>query len=94
MINNNPAKEGLKTDTDFPINVVCPECCAAVTAKCHHNKLPLLFNGNRQMKDETIFVNWFHFSRVELAKEKGFDSICIYTGIPTQDCDCHLGEYD
>ena len=47
--------------TDFPLKVVCPDCHAAITAKCTQRKL-----------DGFEFVNWFHFSRIQKARDLGF----------------------
>jgi hypothetical protein len=69
MINRQPAKEGLVTATDFPLKVVCPECHSAIGNRCSYNSRPLDKNGFIATHNETIYVAWFHFSRVELAKE-------------------------
>lgn len=69
MINRQPSKEGLVTDTNFPLKVACPECQSAIGNRCKYNSKPLDMNGFTATHNETIYVDWFHFSRVGLAKE-------------------------
>jgi hypothetical protein len=52
-------------DTNFPLKVVCPECRAAIYAKCQEKHFSL--GGS------TRNVDWFHFARIEKAKAEGFD---------------------
>lgn len=50
-------------NTNFPLQVVCPKCHAAVSAKCLEKKL-----------DGHSWVSYFHFERIEKAKAEGFDA--------------------
>jgi len=60
------------SESDFPLKVVCPECNAAVTAKCHEFTKPLTPDGYRPFITGFRFVDWFHFARIEKAKEEGY----------------------
>ena len=54
--------------SDFPLMVVCPECCAAINAKCTHCPPHVVkWIGEK-------FVDWFHFARIEKAKEEGYSN--------------------
>jgi hypothetical protein len=54
------------SESNFPLKVVCPECCAAITAKCTHCPPHVVkWIGEK-------FVDWFHFARIEKAKEEGY----------------------
>jgi hypothetical protein len=54
--------------TDFPLMVICPDCCASVTAKCTQKKM-----------DGFEFVQWFHFSRIQKAREMGYGDESVRT---------------
>jgi len=69
-------------ESDFPKKVVCPDCRAAIGAKCTE---PFFSIGS-----STRFVDWFHFSRIEKATGEGYKSICFRTGLPTKICECYL----
>lgn len=58
-------------DTNFPIKVVCPECQAAVSAKCTEMQKPLDPSGYKAAYSGERFVDWFHFARIEKANEEG-----------------------
>jgi hypothetical protein len=49
-------------DSNFPLMVVCPECYAAIGAKCTERSEHIAwFYGEK-------FVDWFHFQRIYKAK--------------------------
>jgi hypothetical protein len=64
-------------DTNFPLKVVCPECCAAITAKCHVSTKPRDPHGYAPLVDDWRTVDWFHFARIEKAEEMGFGVIGV-----------------
>jgi hypothetical protein len=61
-------------NTNFPLKVVCPKCQAAVSAKCTDRDQPLDPQGFAALKGGHSWVDWFHFERIEKAKEAGFNA--------------------
>lgn len=50
-------------NTNFPTQVVCPKCQAAIGGKCLEKK-----------RDGSSWISWFHFERIEKAKAEGFNA--------------------
>ena len=61
----------MSQESNFPLKVICPECRAAIGAKCTESKFSL--GGTKTP------VDWFHFARTDNATLNGLNQINSFT---------------